>query len=75
MRHLPQKTDITPGLLREDLLVEIVFCEPKLLKECLEGLSICIGVGGSIGKELCINNKLKPNKLVLIEISELLTLY
>ena len=57
----------------EDLLGrDSVLPEPKLLKKCIEGLSICVtGAGGSIGKELCRQIiKLKPNKLVLIEISE-----
>ena len=49
-----------------------VLPEPKLLKKCIEGLSICVtGAGGSIGKELCKQIvKLKPKKLVLLEISE-----
>ena len=57
----------------EDLLGrDSVLPEPKLLKECVEGLSICVtGAGGSIGRELCRQIvKFKPNKLVLLEISE-----
>ena len=57
----------------EDLLGrDSVLPEPQLLKECIEGFSICVtGAGGSIGKELCKQIiKLKPNKLVLLEISE-----
>ena len=48
------------------------FLNPELLKECIQGLSICVtGAGGSIGKELCRQIiKLKPKKLVLLEISE-----
>ena len=57
----------------EDLLCrDSVLPETKLLKECIEGLSICVtGAGGSIGKELCRQIvQLKPYKLVLLEISE-----
>ncbi len=57
----------------EDLLGrDRVLPEPELLKECIQGLSICVtGAGGSIGKELCRQIiKLKPRKLVLLEISE-----
>ena len=57
----------------EDLLGrDRVLPEPDLLKECIQGFSICVtGAGGSIGRELCRQIiKLKPNKLVLLEISE-----
>ena len=57
----------------EDLLGrDRVLPEPELLKECIQGLSICVtGAGGSIGSELCRQIiKLKPKKLVLLEISE-----
>ena len=57
----------------DDLLGrDSVLPEPQLLKECIEGFSICVtGAGGSIGRELCRQIiKLKPNKLVLLEISE-----
>ena len=80
--QIPSIEELTKGraninnlrpLTIEDLLGrDSVLPEPNLLKECIEGLSICVtGAGGSIGRELCRQIiKLKPNKLVLLEISE-----
>lgn len=80
--QVPSFEEITTGKARIDNLRPIsiedllgrdkVMPDPNLLGPGIKGQTICVtGAGGSIGSELCRQIlKLKPRKIVLLEISE-----
>jgi FlaA1/EpsC-like NDP-sugar epimerase len=82
VQTVPDLTDVISGRARvedvrevdvADLLGrECVPPDPHLLSACIEGKNVLVtGAGGSIGSELCRKiSRLKPKRLVLVEISE-----
>lgn len=82
VQTVPELTDIISGRAQVDEVQEVEVTdllgrEPippdtRLLSACIEGKSVLVtGAGGSIGSELCRQiARLKPKRLVLVEISE-----
>ncbi len=83
VRTMPDVTDLALGRARVDDIREVdvgdllgrdaVPPDPALLDACVRNKTVMVtGAGGSIGSELCRQIiELKPNRLVLLEISEL----
>ena len=82
IQTIPQINDVVSGKARieeirdveiEDLLGrDEVSPDKELLSDCITGKTVMVtGAGGSIGSELCRQIiRLKPNKIVLFELSE-----